>query len=520
MRANVARTSQDQRIGARLVPTIPARGAGAGALAARILPWLAALALIGYAVFLATHTTVVAGGSDSSGYLNSARLLAAGKLHAEFRVPPEFGPLTTPASAHHFAPAGFNTFPGVPGLSPVYPTGLPLHFALAGRLFGWSAGPFLVQLGAALAAVSLCFATARALGFGFTLAATAAALLAAFPVFIFTSIQTLSDTLATAWVLGAVFCAVRGRASVAWAAGSGAALAMAVLVRPTNLLFAPALVVLLGFDLRRLGAFLLAGVPGAAWFAFYNRALYGGALQSGYGNIYADFGVAYAGPTAVHFAQWLARLLPALVLALPAVALLRRETRRRELFALLLGSGAITTLYLFYGISREVWWCLRFILPGVPLLLLAALYGLDALARFFGSVRAKITAGLAAALVLWAAGNAWHWVRELTVLYVPGYERAYAEAAQVARATIPANAIVVCSQTSGSLFYYTSLAPFIFDGIPPEEFARYAQLAREAGRPIYAVLFDIEENDVFQKNCPGAWTRLNTIGNIGIWKLP
>lgn len=50
---------------------------------------LAGGALDGYIVFLAPKTTAVAGGSDSSGYLNSARLLAAGRLQAELRLPPE-----------------------------------------------------------------------------------------------------------------------------------------------------------------------------------------------------------------------------------------------------------------------------------------------------------------------------------------------------------------------------------------------------------------------------------------------
>src|SRR5688572_25804139 len=58
--------------------------------APRWFVWLGVIALAGYALFLGAHTTVVAGGSDSSGYLNSARLLASGRLQTEVRVPPEF----------------------------------------------------------------------------------------------------------------------------------------------------------------------------------------------------------------------------------------------------------------------------------------------------------------------------------------------------------------------------------------------------------------------------------------------
>ena len=481
---------------------------------------LAWLAFAAYAILLGRNMVVVAGGSDSSGYLNSARLLAAGRLHAEFRVPPEFG---APGEVvqRHFAPAGFNTFPGRPHLTPVYPTGMPLHFALAGKLFGWTAGPWLVQLAASLAAVWLCWRIARALGLAPALSFAAAVMLAVFPVFLFTSLQTLSDTLATAWTLAAVYAGLRAHRSPGWAVACGAALSIAVLVRPTNLLFAPALIVLIGATARRLIGFVAAGLPAAGWFFFYNDRLYGGPLQSGYGNIYADFAVAFAWPTALHFARWLVAFLPAIMLVLPLAALLRRSTRRRELLALLLGWSAIAGFYLFYGISRETWWCLRFILPGVPLLILMGVLGVEALAQGPGARWPNAFRPAAAlALSLWAIGNAWHWLDPLSILHVPTYERAYAESAELARTRIPADSIVVCGHASGALFYYTKLAPLIFDSITPAEFAGYVARARGAGRGIYAVLFDIEEEAVFTRNCPGAWTRVDGVRNIGIWKLP
>ena len=58
--------------------------------------------LAAYGVFLGLHASVVAGGSDTSGYLNSARLLASGRLQDEERIPAEFGaPATFPR--HHLA---------------------------------------------------------------------------------------------------------------------------------------------------------------------------------------------------------------------------------------------------------------------------------------------------------------------------------------------------------------------------------------------------------------------------------
>ena len=488
--------------------------------APRWFAWLGGLALLGYALFLAANTTVVAGGSDSSGYLNSARLLAAGRLQTDLRVPAEFGPVT-PANRAHFSPAGFNHFPGNPHLAPVYPTGFPLHLALAGRLLGWDAGPFLVQLLAAVVALWLCYRVGREVGLTCSLAAAGAAILAAFPVFIFTSIQTLSDTLATAWTLAALLSGLRAGASPRWAAACGASFAMAVLVRPTNLLMAPALLLLVARDWRRFTWFVIAGLPGAAWLLFYNHRLYGGPFESGYGNIYADFGTQYVAPTALHFARWLARFLPAVLLVLPVLALLRRDMRHRGLFALLLAALPGFILYLFYGITHEAWWCLRFILPSLPGVILGGMLGVEAMARGAGSRWPNAFRGtVALMLVLWAVGNSAHWLPQLSVFHVPVYERAYANAAREIQARVPPGAIMVSSLYSGAVYYYTDLPVLNFDAIQAADFVRYAARARAARRPLYAVIFNLEENTALRERCPGPWTKIAEVDNIGLWKLP
>ena len=505
---------QTDAASAKAASFLPARPAP------RWFVWLGVIALAGYALFLGTHTTVVAGGSDSSGYLNSARLLATGRLQTKVRVPPEFGE-PSEAGRKHFSPAGFNTFPGNPHLTPVYPSGLPLHFALAGKLLGWNAGPFLVQLLAALGAVWLCYRLGRELGIDYTLSAAGAAMLAVFPVFLFTSIQTLSDTLATTWTLIALLCGLRARASACWAMTCGAALAIGVLVRPTNLTLAPALVVLVGLNVRRLAWFVAGGVPGAAWLAFYNHQLFGGALHSGYGNIYADFGLQHFWPSVRHFTRWILLFLPAVMLAFPFAALMDRLGRKRELFALVLAAAAFIGLYLFYEIFRDDWWCLRYILPAIASLIPAGLLGAEALARGPGSRWPRaFRPAFALVLTVWAVGNSWHWTKRLSVFQVPKYEQAYADAARAVRVQAPPGALVVCAQLSGALYYYTDLPTLIFDAITPEEFAQYTLRARSANRAIYAVLFDVEEERALRTYCPGSWKKLSSVANISIWVLP
>ena len=104
--------------------------------------------------------------------------------------------------------------------------------------------------------------------------------------------------LATTWCLAAMWAALRARRDRRWAAACGVAFGIAVLIRPTNAVLLPALVVLLGFDWRRLGLAVVGGLPCVAWLAVYNHSLYGGALRSGYFNWSEFFALRYFWPAA------------------------------------------------------------------------------------------------------------------------------------------------------------------------------------------------------------------------------
>jgi hypothetical protein len=143
---------------------------------------LAAVLLLGYAFLLCDKAVTCAGGSDSSGYLNAARLLARGKLSdsveplARFKLSQDF--------ARVFIPLGFS--PGIePGtMVPSYPLGLPLHMAAAGLVGGWARAPFWVSPLAAALCLVLVYGIGRELGMSRPFAAAAAACLAVFPTFV------------------------------------------------------------------------------------------------------------------------------------------------------------------------------------------------------------------------------------------------------------------------------------------------------------------------------------------------
>ena len=476
-------------------------------------------ALAAYAVLLAVNATSAAGGSDSSGYLNSARLIASGRLQTELRVPAEFGPQTG-VDRLVFTPFGFYPYLDHAALPPTYPVGLPLHLAAAGKLLGWHFGPLLIELFGALGAVCLCYLIAREFRLGPALAAAGATALAACPIFIFTSIQPLSDTLATTWTLAAVLPALRARRHVGWAAVCGAAFAVAVLVRPTNSILLPALVVFLGLNWRRLALFGAGGIPGAAFLAAYNHKLYGGPLRSGYGDIFPAFGTAHVPGALVDFSYWLALLLPAILLVLPLAVPFVREFRNRFLVALALWFGAVIGLFACVSFSHEAWWSLRYILPATPALIIGALLGLEVLARRFPlAQRPALLTAAAVFLALWSVAGSTNWTRKLGVFYMKVYENAYIDATRAARETFPKDSLVVSAATCGSLYTYTDFPILRGEMIEAPRFARLAALAHAAGRPVCALLFDSEEKDVLRERCPGEWKRVGTVRNLGLWRL-
>jgi hypothetical protein len=216
---------------------------------------------------------------------------------------------------------------------------------------------------------------------------------------------------------------------------------------------------------------------------------------------------------------WLARLLPPVLLVLPLVALAHPTTRGWRVSALVLGAATLIGCYLFYEVSHEVWWCLRFILPALPLLVLAGLLGVEALARGPGQRWPRgFRPAAALVLLLWGLGAAGYWHRRLEPLQVRPQELAYATGAAAARELFPAGALVVCQAFSGNLLFHTGHPVLRWDQVSPEDFARYARLAASAGRPVRALLFEAERADAFRR-CPGPWREVARRGQVGLWEL-
>jgi hypothetical protein len=57
-----------------------------------------------------------------------------------------------------------------------------------------------------------------------------------------------------------------------------------------------------------------------------------------------------------------------------------------------------------------------------------------------------------------------------------------------------------------------------WDLVDTAEYENFRELAEKAGRPICALLFNVEEREALQK-CPGNWTKVAVLHNTTLWRL-
>ena len=478
--------------------------------------WLCAVVVLlvaGYAVFLAQFISPYAGGADSSGYLNSARLLG----HAKFLVPARAipGHALTEFGETVYQPLGFRIQPASGEMVPTYPIGLPVHLLVAAKIAGWHNAAAAVNLLTVLGCGGLLWALARRLALPPAGAAGAILLLWLCPLFLFCAIQPMSDLLALGWSLAALYCALGARDHWRWGLGCGATVGLAVLVRPTNALLVVPVAVALGFRFRAYLPVVLGGLPGAACFAFYNWQVYGSPLSTGYGDVSTLFNRDFVPHNVAHFAVWIPALLSPLIVAALAAPFIP-ALRQRGFAVLAAWFVTLTGFYVFYYHSGETWWYLRFILPAFPALILIAIATLAAARsalRWRPTIAATVTAAVFLGAGIW---QGWQ-VRRLDVLGFEHNERSYPDAARWARENLPARSAIFCMQVSGAFYYYTDFIILRWEQVDDGKYGPLLAAAATDGRPVYAALFKFETPEALEK-IGGNWTKLDTVGQVTFWQ--
>ncbi len=463
------------------------------------------LVLAAYAVMLFRHTSFAVGGADSSGYMNEARLMTEGRT----RLP--IVPLQTLHLgrdwAHVFTPLGFTPVADSRTMVPLYPPGLPAHFAVAAAIGGWSTAPFVVVPLMAIACLLLIYALARQFGLSEGWSLGAAAILAACPIFIFMGIQPMSDVVATAWTLAAILCAIVAERRLALAIAAGAAFGISVCVRPTNLLVAIPLAFALRWRLRPLALAAAGALPFGAALFLWQRALYGSALRTGYGGFAGVLEWRNLSTQLPLYSWWLAVQLTPLVFPCALFIAFDRRIERFRRALLLSWFFVFFAFYCFYG-PYDAWWYTRFLLPAIPSLIIAFLL----LLRDLRPQRVVATL-LVIGIVIVGSKEA----RLRHALDVGHDESTFPEVIRWSEQRLPPDAIVLAGLFSGAFLYYSGRFTVRYDQLDNDQFQLLRAYAGVAGLHWYALLPDWERDEM--RNLSGKWTPLGTVRRITLWRL-
>lgn len=471
--------------------------------------------VVAYVLFLVRFGTSYASSSDASGYFNTAKLFTEFRISDTVRTLNDLNP---PEWDYYFQqPLGFKAVGGDGHMVPTYPIGLSLLLLGAQTLVGWDHAATVINVLCALGCGWLLIRLGRehcGLRIGWAVLATV--LLWLCPLFVFFALQPMSDVPATFWTLLAIHCAAMTLKKPTWGWLAGAAVGMAVLVRPTNVLLILPVLILMGFGWRKWVACFCGGLPFAIVLISYNKAVYGNPFTSGYGDVSTLFSIGFLKHNLAHFALWIPQLQTPLILLALFFPVLVRENKRM-VFALSTWSALLVGLYAFYYHSGETWWYLRFILPTFPCLILLALMVAQRMANRWKSVNGQ-TLTLSIVMIL-AALQLTFTNRQLHVMLIRDAEAAYYQTIKWLETNVPDSAVMAAMQMSGTLHFYTKHPLLRYDLIPREKFIDAVAAAQAEGRNIYAPLFPFELERVIEAKLGGEWEQVGTVEHITIWRL-
>ena len=489
-------------------------------------PFLPALALLmagALAAYAIHFGSFVAGGADSYGYVSQAYSWADGSLPRALPIP-----LTVPwpSGDASLAPLGYRPGLETHTMVPTYAPGLPLLMA-AFLVFG-ACGPYLVVPVCAALAVWLTFGLGRRAGGPWT-GLLAALFVITSPIVRFQSIWPMSDVPAAALWTGAAYAALGERRRDAFV--SGVWTAAGFLVRPNLPVIPVVLFLYLLVSARgrerwvRPGLFALPVGLIVCGIAGLYTVWYGAPWKSGYGAAGELFLASNVLPNLSRYPIWLWRSQSPLILL--AVLPLLPPLNRRNRPAIWLCAGlflATLASYLVYAPFEE-WWYLRFLLPAIPAFFVLMAAGIVFTARRLAPVWGRLTVMTVVMIVV-----------TLTTRYTNAHaapdplgdaERRYADVGVFVGQFLPANAIILSIQESGSVRHYGGRMTVRWDLIDRDWTTRAASELQRMDLHPYLLIEDFELpqfRDWFglDANAPLPWAlvgRMRQNGGVSIFDM-
>lgn len=450
---------------------------------------IAAILAVAVAAIGVAFGAFTAAGADPYGYVSQSLLWAHG-------TPIQSLPLLArdaPVEPWAFCPLGYR--PGVAAgtMVPTYAPGLPLQMAALVTLAGQSGAYLVVPLMAGVVVWST-YKLARRLTSAGPALLTAACVFCS-PVFLFQMMQPMSDVPVTGWWLLAIALGTIG--SKPSAIGAGLAASAAIVTRPNIVpVVVPvaAFVALANENARRATRVLLfagACVPGILVVAALNRLFYGSALASGYGSLGSIYQGGEAAANAWQYVVWLWQTHSIYVFipcVLPVLALrgnARPGAALRFCWCALAFMAVLLACYVLY-LRFDHWTYLRFLLPGIPLLMIAAAVILADLLTGVGRTARVAVFSLIAALVPFAYVHTAS--KGDSFALKAGFRHVFEDAAIFAATTLPPNAVFISVVESGSLRHYARRLTLRFDLIRRDQADPLIAYLKSRGLLPYAAL--------------------------------
>jgi hypothetical protein len=459
--------------------------------------WIALGAAIASMALAFRYGIFAAGGADAYGYVSQAQLFARGELTAP-------DPLASVASTvgASTAPLGYQLSRTPGRIVPTYPAGLPIAMAAAISAGGLTAAFVVIPLFAG-ATVWLTYLL------GARIADARAGLIAAIlvtfsPIFLFQSLEPMSDVPVTTWWLLAWYLALMGRTDAAL--GAGVCVSAAVLTRPNLAPLAAVLaLVSVGRDrsLRRGLAFVAGAIPGCLAVAALNAFWYGSPLSSGYGELADLYLASRAIPNLRNYWSWLIELETGVILLAAAAPFVARDGRAAG--AMLLFFASLLACYLFYFVY-DTWPFLRFLLPGIPLLLVLVSAVIVAI---FERLPLTLRGTMVFLICILAPVTYLLTANRLHVFDIQRSERRYVSVGEYIDAALPEKAVVLTVIQSGSVRLYGRRPTLRWDQMLPERLDQTLDGLRAAGYVPYLLLESWEE-DLFRAR----FATSSIVGNI------
>jgi len=486
------------------------------------LAWAIAVAAIVAGMKLGARA---AAGADSYGYISEADLWLQGRpwILQPFvdRIPWSdrwtFTPLGYKPAPERWSVAPPVAHPPVDrgAIVPSYSAGLPLLMAVAKAVAGQCAIFWIVPLFGGVLILATYALGARA---GSPAAGLAGAwLTATSPTFVVSLLAPMSDIpAAAAWAV-AWWCLL-GR-TVASAVGAGAALALAILVRPNLVPLAAAVLMYLVMRVRRAdaagrrrqisrGIVALGGLGiGASITAAINWVLNGSPFLSGYGPLRDHYHSANVLPNVWNYVSWFSDDHSIVMLA--AIATLVVLVALRSMSAvdpdIIVAGAAFTlglwTIYFFYQVFDSSSY-LRFVLPSWPFIMIGVAMVAQTVLGGFRGRAAHVVAAMLIATGAWIGIRGVRRAVDAGALNARDNESLYVIAGKWVKLSTPENSVVMAMQHSGSVRYYAGRVTMRYDEIDPATLDERIQWLGDHGVRTFALLENWEIG-VFRRRFAG-----------------